>query len=105
MTKRYTVVYERGRDRLWVASVRGLSGCHTQGRTIEQARQRIREALALYVSDEAAEKAVLVDRVKLPPGLAKRVALATKARERLSRVSASTQSAMTAAVSRKASGP
>jgi predicted RNase H-like HicB family nuclease len=62
--KTYTVAYERDEDRLWVASIEALPGCHTQGRTIEQARRRIREALAAYLDDDkAAARARLVDDV------------------------------------------
>lgn len=62
--KAYTVIYERDDGGLWLARVRGLTGCHTQGRTIAQARERIREALTLY--DEHAGKALLRDDVRLP---------------------------------------
>jgi len=47
--KTYHVDYERDEDRWWVATVRGIRGCHTQGRTINEARRRIREALKLFV--------------------------------------------------------
>ena len=45
----FKVTYERDEKGWWVASVKGVPGCHTQGRTIDQARRRIREALGLYV--------------------------------------------------------
>jgi len=60
----YSVVYERDGDGWWVASVRGVRGCHTQGRSIDQARNRIRDALSLFVDD--AEAAELVDEIRLP---------------------------------------
>jgi predicted RNase H-like HicB family nuclease len=60
----YTVIVERDQTGWWVASVKGVRGCHTQGRTIEQTRRRIREALSLFVAD--AEKAKLVEDIKLP---------------------------------------
>ncbi len=63
--KRYTVRYERDEQGWWVTSVNGVAGCHTQGRTIAQARRRIREALGLFVED--ADRANLVDEVKLGP--------------------------------------
>ena len=47
-----------------MASVAKVKGCHTQGRTIDEARRRIREALSLFVKD--ADHAKLVDQVKLP---------------------------------------
>ena len=43
--------YERDESGWWVASVRGLRGCHTQGRTVHEARRRIVEAMELFVSD------------------------------------------------------
>lgn len=55
----YHVVYRRDESGWWVASVREVRGCHTQGRTVDQARRRIREALELFVDD--APSATLVD--------------------------------------------
>ncbi len=60
----YHVSYERDGSGWWVASVRGVRGCHTQGRTVDEARRRVREALALFIDD--AVSAELVDQVKLP---------------------------------------
>lgn len=62
----YTVRYERDETGWWVATVKEIRGCHTHGRTIEQARRRIREALGLFVDD--AERAELIDRIALPAG-------------------------------------
>ncbi|HXG54312.1 MAG TPA: type II toxin-antitoxin system HicB family antitoxin [Vicinamibacterales bacterium] len=69
--KHYRVAYERDESGWWVASVRGVRGCHTQGRTVDEARRRIREALELFVDD--ARKATIVDDVKLPTGAARAV--------------------------------
>jgi predicted RNase H-like HicB family nuclease len=44
--------------------VRGVRGCHTQGRTVEEARRRIGEALELFV--DTARTATIVDHVRLP---------------------------------------
>lgn len=60
----YHVAYERDEAGYWVASIRNVRGCHTQGRTVDEARRRIRAALALFVSD--ARSAELIDDVKLP---------------------------------------
>jgi predicted RNase H-like HicB family nuclease len=49
--KTYTVVYERDEDGWWVAEVPEVPGCHTQGRAIDQARERILDALSLYSDD------------------------------------------------------
>lgn len=78
--KTYTVVYERDENGLWVARVKGVPGCHTQGRTIAQARGRIREALGLF--DPHADAAQLRDRVRLPGGLARLVAAQRSARSK-----------------------
>jgi predicted RNase H-like HicB family nuclease len=61
--KTYHVTYERDESGWWVASVRGLRGCHTQGRTVDEARRRIVEALELFVDDPRSAK--IVDVVKL----------------------------------------
>jgi len=58
------VAYERDESGWWVASVRELRGCHTQGRTVDEARRRIREAIELFVDNARAVK--IVDQVKLP---------------------------------------
>jgi len=60
----YHVAYARDVSGWWVASVRGVRGCHTQGRTVDEARRRVREALSLFVDHAASAK--LVDHVKLP---------------------------------------
>ena len=60
----YHVTYERDASGWWVASVRRVRGCHTQGRTVDEARRRIREALSLFVN--GAGSARLVDHVILP---------------------------------------
>ena len=51
--KTYTVVYERDEEDWWVAEVPEVPGCHTQGRIIEQARERILDALSLHADDGA----------------------------------------------------
>jgi predicted RNase H-like HicB family nuclease len=65
--KTYEVIYERDEAGYWVATAKGVAGVHTQGRTIAQARERIREALALV--DEHAGTAALVDQVILPSNI------------------------------------
>lgn len=69
--KSYRVAYERDESGWWVASVRGVRGCHTQGRTVDEARRRIVEALNLFVDN--ARTAAIVDDVKLPTGAARAV--------------------------------
>jgi predicted RNase H-like HicB family nuclease len=62
--KTYHVDYERDESGWWVASVRELRGCHTQGRTVDQARRRIREAMGLFLDNTRTAK--VVEDLKLP---------------------------------------
>lgn len=47
----YKVGFERDPSGWWVASVRGLRGCHSQGRTVDEAWRRSVEAMELFVDD------------------------------------------------------
>ena len=80
---RYTVRYERDEAGWWVASVKGVRGCHTQGRTLEEARRRIREALALAV--RVASSATLVDEIRLPADVRRTLGRLRAARARVER--------------------
>jgi len=79
--KSYTVTFERDESGRWVAEVPAVPGCYTQGRTIDQARDRIREALGLFIGERAA-RVVLLDEVKLPARLSKQLGSALDARKR-----------------------
>jgi predicted RNase H-like HicB family nuclease len=78
--KSYSVHYVLGDDGLWTASVREVRGAHTQGRSIAQARRRIREALSLFVGN--ARSAVLVDHIRVDAGTRTMLREATAARAR-----------------------
>jgi predicted RNase H-like HicB family nuclease len=62
--KRLVVRYVRDASGAWIATVPRVRGCHTHGRTLDQARERIREALALF--DVDADQVELADEVVLP---------------------------------------
>ena len=47
---RYTVTYEADEDGYVIASVPALPGCHSQGHSIEEARQNIKEAMRGYLA-------------------------------------------------------
>src|SRR6266852_4108329 len=79
----YHVAYQRDESGWWVASVREVRGCHTQGRTVDEARRRIREAMDLFVDD--ARSAKLIDDVKLPVTAAKAIRLYATLRKRADR--------------------
>jgi hypothetical protein len=44
--KKYTVAVARDEDGLWVATVKGLAGVHSQARTLAALGDRVREAIA-----------------------------------------------------------
>jgi predicted RNase H-like HicB family nuclease len=52
----YSVFYEQAPEGGYVASVPALPGCHTQGETIEEAEQNMKDAIALYLESLAAHR-------------------------------------------------
>lgn len=76
----YRAVYEREPNGRWTVEIPQVRGCHTYGRTIEQARDRIREALDLFVKD--ADTAEIVDDVRLPASVKAGIQRARQLRER-----------------------
>ena len=49
-TKNYVAVYERDPESdAWLVHIKGIDGCQTYGRSLRQAEDRIREALALWL--------------------------------------------------------
>ena len=95
---RYRVVYELDESGRWIATVPRVKGCHTYGRSIEQARARIREALALFVRQ--AGTVHLVDDVRLPVVAASAVAAGRAARVRVEREQKRAKVALARAVSK-----
>jgi predicted RNase H-like HicB family nuclease len=48
--KHYVAVYERDPESdAWLVRIKGIPGCHTYGRTLRQAEEHIREALAAWL--------------------------------------------------------
>jgi len=47
--ERFTAVFERDGE-WWVGSVEELPGANTQGRTLEEARENLRDAVALVIA-------------------------------------------------------
>lgn len=46
---RYTVILEEGEDGYVIAHVPALRGCHTQGKTREEALTNAKETIELYI--------------------------------------------------------
>ena len=53
MEKEFTIVIEQDEDGIYVASVPELKGCHTQAKTLDELRERIKEAIQLYLEVES----------------------------------------------------
>ena len=81
--KSYRVVYELDESDHWIATVPSVKGCHTYGRSIHEARTRIREALGLFV--RGADRARLIDDVRLSTDARGLIAKARAARMRAQR--------------------
>ncbi len=95
---KYTVTYERDEGGWWIAELRGVPGVNSDGRTVADARRRVREALSLAIGDEAAERAELVDDVRLPANVKRAVRRAVATRARAEKLQAAAQSATRALV-------
>ncbi len=48
----YIVTIEQDEDGMYVAEVPAIAGCYTQGKTIDEAMNRIREAVSACSKDE-----------------------------------------------------
>ena len=94
----YRAVYEREPDGRWTVEIPKVKGCHTYGRTIEQARERIREALGLYVDN--ADTAEIDDDVRMPASVKVAVRKAHQMRQELEKARARVNAAEWRAVRR-----
>lgn len=79
----YRVVLERDESGAWLAHVPSVPGCHTYGRSLEQARRRVREALELWVED--APSAELLFDIRLSAGVKEELRGVRTARTRSAR--------------------
>lgn len=53
MKKEFTIVIEQDEDGIYVASAPELEGCHTQAKTLDELRERMTEAIQLYLEVES----------------------------------------------------
>jgi len=90
---KYVVTYERDEGGWWIAELHGVLGVNSDGRTVADARRRVREALSLAIGDDAAERAELVDDVKLPATLKRAVRRAVATRTKADKLQAAAQEA------------
>lgn len=59
----FKVLIEQDEDGLYMASVPELPGCYTQGKTLEQVRERIKEAVELILE---ADKNLKKEKIQSP---------------------------------------
>ena len=45
----FTVLIEQDEDGMYIAKVPDIQGCYTQGKTVEQAMERIKEAIQVCI--------------------------------------------------------
>ena len=52
MSKEFYVVIEKDEDGFYVGEVPGLKGCYSQGKSIEELMENMREVIELCIEDE-----------------------------------------------------
>jgi predicted RNase H-like HicB family nuclease len=62
--QQYTAEYSR-EDGWWIVRILEVRGVHSNGRTLEEARRRVREALSLEIGDTAFE-VQFAEKIQLP---------------------------------------
>jgi predicted RNase H-like HicB family nuclease len=95
--KSYQAHYALDETGWWLATIAAIPGCHTQGRTLEQAEKRLREALSLFISARAAAGVRLVARVALSPNASRKLLAATTKRNAANALAKQSQDATRAA--------
>jgi predicted RNase H-like HicB family nuclease len=55
MKGEYSVIIEQDSEGTYVASVPSLRGCHTQGKSLDEVIERIREAIGLCIEEQGAD--------------------------------------------------
>lgn len=93
MPKTYAVKYERDADGWWVAEAVGMSAA-TQGRTIEQARERIREAIAAFQDVETSTIVLGKETMRLSMAERRALSAAERAKAKAKRQSAQADQAV-----------
>ncbi len=91
MGKSYKVQYDKDEDGMWVAVIDRQQGvsCVAQGRSIGEARRRVRDALGIYLDDEqAAASATFEDDVNGPEKMKRAVADYFRAKDEADRAQA-----------------
>lgn len=69
ITKNFKVIIEQDEDGIFIATAPAIPGCHTQGKTYEQALDRIQEAIELCLEVAQTDDAYR-DTIDLPEDVA-----------------------------------
>lgn len=59
MKNEFLVIIEKGEDGYYIGTVPELNGCHTQGKNLDELMENIKEAIALCLEVEDAERETL----------------------------------------------
>ncbi len=66
----FTVLIEQDEDGIFVAKAPDIPGCYTQGKTVEQAMERIKEAIKVCIEGDKVEppqmKFIGVQQIAIP---------------------------------------
>lgn len=92
----HKVVYRRNTKGQWTASVQGVRRCRGRGKTLRQARQQLRAALARLVADPY--EIDFAEDIRLPPPARRLIVQHWAARRRLEREAARADGAARAAL-------
>jgi predicted RNase H-like HicB family nuclease len=65
MKRAYTVIVEKDEDGVYIAEVPSLRSCYTQGDSIEQVMERIKEVMGLCEKEEEPENLEFVSLQRL----------------------------------------
>lgn len=64
----YTVIYQAVPEGGYIAFAPSLPGCHTQGESLEEAEQNIREAIQLYLESLNTHREMLPQELRILQG-------------------------------------
>ena len=65
--KTFQVAIERDEDGVYVASVPELPGCHTQGDTLAEVKENIKEAIEAYLESMGKEELLKTEFIGIHP--------------------------------------
>ncbi len=52
----FTVLIEQDEDGIFIAKVPDISGCYTQGKTVQEVMERVKEAIQVCIESDSEDK-------------------------------------------------